>query len=138
MKHFDKDPVTAVAAFRLMAGIPADPRISSANLAFDVDKEQIISRFSEFCGHGASIKICGSCGIGDIMTGGEYYQLPLTHPRVTPLICDKVKLEELPQIRRDSMHLLKWNDEVYHLDVEAFNEEDGTFIICASCYNSLP
>ena len=79
MLHFDKDPATVVAAFRLMAGIPADPRIASANLAFDVNEEQIISRFSEFCGHGASIKICGPCGIGDIMAGGEYYELPLTN-----------------------------------------------------------
>ena len=89
-----------------MAGIPVDPRISSANLAFDVNEEEIISRFSEFCGHGASIKICGPYGIGDIMAGGELYQLPLTHTRVTILICDIEKLDKLPPIRRDSMHLL--------------------------------
>ena len=137
MKQFVKDPYAAVAAFRLMAGIPADPRIASANLAFDVNEEEIISRFSEFCGHGASIKICGPCGIGDIMAGGEFYQLPLTHTRVTILICDIEKLDKLPPIRRDSMHLLKRNGKVYHLDVKAFNEEDETFIVCAKCYNSL-
>ena len=38
LKQFVKDPYTAVAAFRLMAGIPVDPRIPSANLAFDVKK----------------------------------------------------------------------------------------------------
>ena len=138
LKQFVKDPYTSVSAFRLMAGIPADPRIPSANLAFDVNEEDIISRFSEFCGHGASIKICGPCGIGDIMAGGEFYKLPLTHTRVTVLICDKEKLEKLPQIRRDSMHLLQRDGIVYHLDAKAFNEEDETFILCTSCYNSLP
>ena len=137
LKQFVKDPYTAVAAFRLMAGIPADPRIASANLDFDVDEEHIISRFSDFCGHEASIKICGSCGVGDIMAGGEFYELPLTHTRVTILICDKEKLERLPEIRRESMHLLKRNGKVYHLDIKAFNEEDETFIVCTSCYNSL-
>ena len=97
-----------------------------------------MSRFSEFCGHGASIKICASCPIGDIMTSGEYYEVPLTHPRVTALLCDKEKLEKLPEIRRESMHILKRNGNYYHLDVKAFNEEDETLIICASCYNSLP
>ena len=60
-----KDPYTAVVAIRLMAGIAVEPRIASANLAFDVNKEHIISRFSEFCGHGASVKISGPWGIGD-------------------------------------------------------------------------
>ena len=72
------------------------------------------------------------------MVNTEYYELPLTHARVPVFICDIEKLEELPQIRRDSMHLLKRNGNYYHLDAKAFNEEDETFIICASCYNSLP
>ena len=79
LKHFEKDPSTAVAAFRLMAGIPSDPRIKSANLKFEVNKDEIISRFSDFCGHRASIKICGACRVGDVMAAGESYQLPLTH-----------------------------------------------------------
>ena len=54
------------------------------------------------------------------------------------LICDKEKLEKLPQIRRESMHLLQRHGIVYHLDVNAFSEEDETIIVCASCYNSLP
>ena len=137
LKQFVKDPYIAVAAFRLMAGIPPDPRIATANLAFDVNEEEIISRFSEFCGHGASIKICGACGIGDIMAGGEFYQLPLTHARVAFLLYDKENLKRTPQIRQDSMHLLKRNGNVYHLDVNAFNEDDETITICASCYTSL-
>ena len=72
------------------------------------------------------------------MVNTEYYELPLTHARVPVFICDIEKLEELPQIRRDSMHLLKRHGKVYHLDVNAFNEEDETIIVCASCYNSLP
>ena len=44
LKHFDK-PATAVAAFRLMAGIPADPRILSTNLGFHVNKDDIIFDF---------------------------------------------------------------------------------------------
>ena len=35
------------------------------------------------------------------------------------------------------MHLLKRDGEVYHLDVNAFNEDDETITICASCYTSL-
>ena len=37
LKHFDKDPTTAVAAFRLMAGIPPDPRNPSAKLDFHIN-----------------------------------------------------------------------------------------------------
>ena len=134
MKCFEKDPNTAVAAFRLMAGIPADPRIATANLDFKVNEEHIIKRFSQFCGHDASIKICGSCGIGNVMPDGEFYQLPLTHTRVTFLEYDKEYLEELSETRRGSMHLLERNGKVYQLDPEAFNESDETVTICGSCF----
>ena len=103
LKHFEKDATTAVAAVRPMAGIPSDPQIPSANLKFDVNKDEIISRFSEFCGHRASIKICGACRVGDVMAAGESYQLPLTHNRVAILECREELLQQLIQIRRDSM-----------------------------------
>ena len=90
LKSFHKDPYNVVAAFRLMAGIPADPRICNANLRFDIDEENIISRFAQFCGHGAAIKICGACGIGGFMSNDESYRLPLTHTRIISLLCDKV------------------------------------------------
>ena len=137
LKHFDKDPTTVVAAFRMMAGIPPDPRIPSANLDFDVNKDEIISRYSEFCGHGATIKICGACAIGDVMTAGESHQLPLTHNRVTFFERHEEYLQRIPQSRRDSMNLLEHNGKVYHLDAAAFNEADGTVTICESCYNSI-
>ena len=120
-----------------MAGIPSDPRIPSANLEFDVNKDEIISRFSEFCGHGASIKICGACAVGDVMAAGESHQLPLTHNRVAFLERSEEYLLQFPQSRRDSMKLLKHNGKVYHLDAVAFNESDETVTICVSCYISL-
>ena len=67
MKCFDKDPSTGLAAFRLMAKIPPDPRIPSANLNFDVNNDEIISRFAEFCGPGASINNYAACRVGDVM-----------------------------------------------------------------------
>ena len=36
------------------------------------------------------------------------------------------------------MHLLNRHGKVYPLNVNAFNEEDETLMVCASCYNSLP
>ena len=137
LKQFVKDPYITVAAFRLMAGMPVDHRIAWVILAFDVNEEDIISRFSEFCAHGASIKICGACGIGDIMAGGEFHQLSLTHARVAFLIYEKENLKQIAQIRQDSMHLLKLDGDVYHLGANAFNEDDETITICASCYTSL-
>ena len=89
LKNFEKNPYTAVAAFRLMAGIPADPRISSANLQFEANEEEIISRFSEFCGHDAVIKTCGACGVGDIMVDKESVKVPLSHKRVEFLECNR-------------------------------------------------
>ena len=96
LKHFDKDLTTVVAAFRMMAGIPPDPRIPSANLDFNINKDEIISRFSEFCGHGASIKICGACGVGDVMAADEYNRLSLTHNRVAMLECSEEYLQQFP------------------------------------------
>ena len=126
LKAFEKDPYTAVAAFRLMAGIPADPRICSANLEFQVDEENIISRFSKFCGHGATIKICGACGIGDIMSNDESYKLPLSHTRIFFLLCDKDFLRSISDLRRQSMHLLEIDEQTYHLDPAAFDDIDKT------------
>ena len=137
MKQFDKDHTAAVASFMLMAGISTDPRIPSANLDFHVNKDEIISRFSEFCGHGATIKICGACAKGDVMTAGESHQLPLTHNRVTFFERHEEYLQRIPQSRRDSMNLLEHNGKVYHLDAAAFNEADETVTICECCYNSI-
>ena len=137
MNHFDKDPSTVVAASSLIAEIPHDTRTPSANLDFHVNKDEIISRFSEFCGHGATIKICGACAIGDVMTAGESHQLPLTHNRVTFFERHQEYLQRIPQSRRDSMNLLEHNGKVYHLDAAAFNEADETVTICESCYNSI-
>ena len=137
LKLFHKDPDTVVAAFRLMAGIPADPRICNANLQFDVDEEHIISRFAQFCGHGAAIKICGACGIGDFMSNDESYRLPLTHTRIISLLCDKVLLDCISDLRRQSMHLLESDGQIYHLDPAAFDDIDKTINICATCYTSL-
>ena len=137
LKAFDKDPYIAVAAFRLMAGIPADPRICAANLEFDVDEERIISHFSQFCGHGAAIRICGACGIGDIMSNDESYKLPLSHPRIIFLLCDKDKLDSITDLRRKAMHLLERDGLTYHLDSTAYNDSDETVTICATCYTSL-
>ena len=137
LKAFEKDPYTAVAAFRLMAGIPADPRICSANLDFNVNEDEIISRFANFCGHGAAIKICGACGIGDIMAEGESYKLPLSHTRITFLECDSEYLECLSEQQRRSMHLLEHDGKVYHLHPKAFDDEEETVNICAGCYTSI-
>ena len=137
LKSFHKDPYNAVAAFRLMTGIPADPRICSANLEFQVDEENIISRFSKFCGHGATIKICGACGIGDIMINDESYKLPLSHTRIFFLLCDKDFLRSISDLRRQSMHLLEIDEQTYHLDPAGFDDIDKTINICATCYASL-
>ena len=69
LKRIEKERYTTVAMFRLMAGIPPDPRICPDNLTFEVDVDDIIERYSRNCGHDASIMTCGSCGINDIMVG---------------------------------------------------------------------
>ena len=112
-----------------MAGIPRDHRLPTANLDFHLNKDEIISRFSEFCGHGATIKICGACAVGDVMAAGEFHQLPLTHNRVVFLECSQEHLQQIPQNRQDSMKLLKHNGKVYHLDAAAFNDVDETVTI---------
>ena len=131
LKQFDKDPATVVAAFRLMAGIPPDPRIPSANLDFQVNNDEIIERFSQFCGHDTSIRICGACRVGDVMAAGEFYELPLTHKRVALLECSEDHLQQLSQNRRNSMYLLKHEGKAYNLDAVAFDEKKKVVIICA-------
>ena len=76
LERLEKDPNNAVADFSLIVEIPANPRTASANLLFDAKKEDIISRFADFCGHGATIKVFESCGIGEV------YQLvsPISYP----------------------------------------------------------
>ena len=71
------------------------------------------------------------------MAAGESYQLPLTHDRVAILKCREELLQQFPQIRRNSMYLLKHNDKVYHLDAVAFDIVNKVVTICASCYSSL-
>ena len=123
--------------FRLMAGIPPDPRICPDNLTFEVDVDDIIERYSRNCGHDASMMTCGSCGIHDIMVGKELLELPLLHKRILLLECSQEKLSSLSSERRKSMHLVTIDGKTYHLDSAAVNTEKKTVVICRNCYISL-
>ena len=135
--HFEDDPYTAVAMFRMMAGIPADPRICPDDLSFNVDTTAIINRFSETTGHAAPIKTCGACGIRDVMVEGEYRVIPLSHKKISVLECTQEKLETLTMERRHSMNLVVFEEVTYHLDSYAVDIDEGTVIVCASCFTSL-
>ena len=78
-KQFELHPYVAAAAFRMMAGVPRDTRICPTDMSFKVDAESMIHRWKAEVGHDVDIRVCGTCNIRDIMTEGEYRQIPITH-----------------------------------------------------------
>ena len=71
------------------------------------------------------------------MVDKESIQLPLSHNRVQLLQCKPDYLETLSAQRRQSMHLLECDGNVYHLHPRAYDEEEKTVNICKSCFVSL-
>ena len=137
LKRFDKDPYTAVAMFRMMAGIPADPRICPDDLTFSVDIDDIIARFSKYAGHRAAIKTCGPCGVRDIMVERESKQLPFQHNKISILECLSENLAKLSPARRKYMNLVQYEGKTYHLDSYGVDTEEGTVAVCYFCFVAL-
>ena len=79
LKRFEAHPYVAAAAFRMMAGVPKDTRICPTDVSFKVDLENMIDRWKAEVGHDVDIRVCGTCNVRDIMTEGEYRQIPITH-----------------------------------------------------------
>ena len=71
LRNFEKDPGTAVAMFRLMAGVPKNHLRRPENLSPSVDTQGIIDRFASYVGHNASIKVCSICSVRAVMVGDE-------------------------------------------------------------------
>ena len=78
VKQFELHLYIAAAAFRMMAGVPRDTRIFPADVSLKV-VESMIHRWKVEVGHDVDIRVCGTCNIRDIMTKGEYRQIPITH-----------------------------------------------------------
>ena len=58
LRNFHKQPGTAVAMFRLMAGVPKNQLRRPEKLSLKVDTQGIIDRFANEIGHDANIKVC--------------------------------------------------------------------------------
>ena len=79
VQQFELYPYVAAAAFRMMAGVPKDTSICPSDMSFKVDVENMIARWKAEIGHDVDIRACGTCNVRDIMTEGEYRQIPITH-----------------------------------------------------------
>ena len=79
LSNFEKDPGSAVAMFRLMAGLPNNHLRLPSIPALPVDIQGIIDKFAGFAGHNAPIKVCGVCTVRNIMTDTEEKEYPIDH-----------------------------------------------------------
>ena len=112
LKQFELHPYVAAAAFRMMAGVPRDTRICPTDMSFKVDVESMIHRWKAEVGHDVDIRVCGTCNIRDIMTKGEYRQIPITHNYLKNCILN----QELPsKVFRDAKHIVRHNNIDYKI-----------------------
>ena len=134
LKQFELHPYVAAAAFRMMAGVPRDTRICPTDMSFDVDVQNMIDRWKAEVGHDVDIRVCGTCNARDIMTEGEYRQIPITHNYLKVCILER----ELPSnVIRDGKHIVRHNDIDYKINPKAFNVESAQVTLCIVCFIDL-
>ena len=136
LHNFDKDPGTAVAMFRLMAGVPKNHLRRPENLSPTVDTQGIIDRFSCYAGHNATIRVCGICSVRNVMVGEEYRELPLEHKYIQMVKIDDDALTA-KKARFSCYKIVTVDAEHYHLDPDGFDEETRLVTVCASCDKAL-
>ena len=136
LKHFEEDPGTAVAMFRLMAGIPKNHLRRPENLRVKPDIQSIIDRFSEAAGHNATIRVCAVCTKRDVMVGEDFKLLPITHTYIALLRIDE---KDLPaNKKRLACHKLVTVDgEHYRIDPAGFDRNGNMVTVCATCVKAL-
>ena len=134
IKKFELNPYVAAAAFRMMGGVPEDVRICPTDMTFKVDVENMINRWKAEVGHDVDIRVCGACNARDIMTEGEYRQIPITHNYLK--IC--ILKEELPsKVFRDGKHIVRHNNIDYKINPEAFIAQSALVTLCLVCFIDL-
>ena len=136
LKHFEKDPGTAVAMFRLMAGVPKNHLRRPENLRVKPDIQSIIDRFSEAAGHNATIRVCAVCTKRDVMVGEDFKLLPITHTYFELLRIDD---KDLPanKKRLACRKLVTVDGEHYRIDPAGFDSNTNMATVCSSCEKAL-
>ena len=134
--NFEKDPGSAVAMFRLMAGLPKNHLRRPTIPTLPVDIQGIIDKFAGQAGHNASIKVCGVCGTRNIMTNNEVKEYSIDHKYIQILKCE---IENIPsnQYRLDCLHIVTVDNERYHLDIDGFDRSTKLVTVCDNCEKTL-
>ena len=116
-----------------MAGIPQDTRVCPKDFAWTYNAQQIINRWKLEVGHDTPIRVCGVCGIRDIMTDSECISLPITHNYFKKFLFTGTITGALRQV----MHLLEYDGLTYRLADEALDSIDHKILVCSVCINDL-
>ena len=134
--NLEKDPGSAVAMFRLMAGLPKNHLRRPTVTTLPVDIQGIIDKFAGHAGHSAPIKVCGVCGIRNIMSESEVKAYPIDHKYIQILKCNEENITS-NQVRLDCLHIVTVDNEKYHLDIDGFNRSTRQVAVCVSCEKTL-
>lgn len=97
--QYFKNPNVALATFRLMLGIPGDIRVPQ-DLSFKFNKDKILRAFQAAAGHQAPIRLCGVCGIFNVMTNEDFHLLHMGHRKVLFQKVDNDKLQKMTHAQR--------------------------------------
>ena len=134
IKKFESNASIAVATFRMLSGVPSDTRYCPQDVTFTYDRQRMIDRWSNEAGHDIPIRVCGVCGIRDILVQDTFRQLPLDHDLIK--VC--VLTEEIKsKVHREALHIVEKDGIMYILAPEGFSVNTGLVNVCADCITGL-
>ena len=88
----------------MLSGVPSDTRYCPQDITFIYNRQRLIDRWKNEDGHNIPIRVCGVCGIQDIMVEETFRQLPIDHDLIK--VC--VLTEEIKsKVRRKALHILE-------------------------------
>ncbi len=137
LEHADFNIIWALWRFLLMRGIAQDRR-EEPNFDQKCNVKKILEKWKEQMNPSVPFRICGTCGICDIMTKDDYTLV--TPGKRNALSWAKAKIKDLPppnSARYKAMNLVVIKGIIYHL-VEKGVEKNGTVVCCKTCTKSIP
>ena len=136
LSNFDRDPGSAVAMFRLMAGVPANYLRKPVLPALPLDVQGIIDQFAGVAGHDAPIKVCGVCTVRNVMCDTEVKLYSINHKFIQSLKCNATHIPSNQQRLACLRHVIVDNER-YNLDIDGFDENLKQVAVCDDCANAL-
>eukprot|EP01084_Bolivina_argentea_P113069 201603_1 len=130
LEKADQNIIAATFRWLLMRGIRPDPTKEPKDLVTQINRKKIYDDWKEAMDINVPIRICGLCGIQDIMTKNEYDTICIANLS-NIWKADKKEIPPKNSVAYEARHLVQIGDDIFKLVKEGIEGDQIT--LCNTC-----